>query len=69
MTKTFTTADVCDLAHELTVRECDRKGIEVDYNGDEEVYSDEAQVIFDTFFDDIEDIYENVYKWKNERDL
>ena len=52
-------ADMCELAHELTLEECDRLGIEVDMkvdeNGDEtERYTEKAQDIFNRYFDLVE---------------
>ena len=66
MSKTFQTADVCELAHELTVRECARLNIKVDE--DEETYTNEAQDIFNRFSEWVEHIWETEGK-VNERDL
>jgi hypothetical protein len=42
----------CELAHELTVRECLFKQIPLDVEGDEEtIYSDAAQLVFDQIYD------------------
>lgn len=48
-------ADVCELAHTLTILECEWKHIvcdlpDEDENGDS-VYTDQAQVIFDKYYD------------------
>lgn len=50
---TVTMADVCELAHELTVTECERLKIEVDAeqeNGDIR-YTEEAQDVFNKYCD------------------
>lgn len=44
-------ADVCELAHELTDIRCMEKKIELDNIDDETKYTDEAQRIFDTYYD------------------
>jgi len=50
-------ADVCEEAHRLTVEECEKKDIELDINkdeyGDEVIYTEEAQEIFNKYFDKI----------------
>jgi hypothetical protein len=48
----ITTDIVCELAHELTVRECAFKQTPLDKeNDDETIYSDDAQLIFDGIYD------------------
>lgn len=50
-------ADICEEAHNLTIKECKEKGIEVDFWTDknrELTYSKEAQTIFNKHFDVIE---------------
>ena len=48
---------ICELAHELTIRECAFKQISLDVEGDDEtIYSDDAQLVFD----DIHDIISRV---------
>lgn len=50
---------LCELAHELTVRECALGGIIVDVEHDDEtVYSDEAQAIFDGIYDIVSRVLE-----------
>lgn len=51
-------ADVCELAHELTVRECTQKGITVDAEKENEVteYTEEAQKVFDEIYDIISEV-------------
>ena len=69
--KTFQTADVCEIAHQLTVYECARLDIQLnseDSDEDEEVYSDEAQTIFDRFVIYVENIWEAEGQ-VNERDI
>jgi len=61
MNKTINTADICELAHAYTKLECNRLDIEVDRqdvdwldnkNDDIETsYSEEAQPIFDKYYD------------------
>lgn len=51
-------ADTCELAHQLTYRDCLYKGIEIekiDENG-ELIYPDEAQYIFDNYVNMIESV-------------
>ena len=46
-------ADVCELAHKLTERECDRRKIELEYQsktGDVQ-YTEISQAIFDSYYD------------------
>jgi len=58
----FDTADVCEEAHKRTVEECKKKGIVLDNpfidSGDIK-YTDEAQVIFDRHFDEVEQEFSN----------
>jgi len=44
-------ADVCELAHNRTVIECKDKNIPIDDTSD--IYSPEAQAIFDKHYDEI----------------
>ena len=47
-------ADVCEEAHELTVKECKRKNITVDTylrSNDEVTYTPKAQLIFDKHYE------------------
>lgn len=53
MEYTITMADVCELAHELLVREAKQKGFEV---SDEETYTPKEQDIFDKYYDIITNI-------------
>jgi hypothetical protein len=51
----ITMADICELAHEYTVKECAEKGITLDKgvfeDGEEdEEYTDEAQAIYDRHY-------------------
>lgn len=49
-------ADVCELAHRWTIKECNEKGIRhtIDINfGMETKYTDKAQKIFDKHYDHI----------------
>jgi ribose 5-phosphate isomerase len=68
--KTFNTADVCEEAHRLTVLKCKRLGLEVDAvdedDEDEVAYTDEAQVIFDEFFEAVEQKWEADPEMKRE---
>lgn len=65
--KTFNTADICEAAHYLTVRDCKREKITLNchkgkctHDGEGEVhYSTKAQEIFDKHFDIIEEQYES----------
>lgn len=49
----ITMAEVCELAHELTVEKCREKKITVDkqYNKHETGYTAKAQRIFDRYYD------------------
>jgi len=50
-------ADMCELAHRLTERECKLKKIELEYSPRGETqYTDEAQVIFDYYYELIEKV-------------
>ena len=53
-------ADVlCELAHELTVRECTNRQIPVDQEGDDEtVYSADAYLIFQSIYDIVSSVLE-----------
>lgn len=43
---------LCELAHELTVRECAYRGFVLDDDGDDEtLYTAEAQSVFDCIYD------------------
>lgn len=54
-----TTDVLCELAHELTVRECALGGIILDVEHDDEtVYSDDAQAIFDAIYDIVSRVLE-----------
>jgi len=54
-----TTDILCELAHELTVRECALGGIILDVEQDDETrYSDEAQAIFDGIHDIVSRVLE-----------
>ena len=68
--KTFQTADVCEFAHHLTAYECARLDIPLNSEDcdDGEVYSDEAQTIFDRFVIYVENIWEAEGQ-VNERDI
>lgn len=46
-------ADICELAHKLTVRECKEKGINVDSRTTETGYTRKAQKIYDCYYDTI----------------
>lgn len=52
----ITTADICELAHELTVEQCQKQGITVDIFTDEqgESYTAEAQEVFNHYYEMIE---------------
>lgn len=43
-------ADVCELAHKLTVRECEEKSITVDSKTAETGYTRKAQMIYDYYY-------------------
>jgi hypothetical protein len=52
-------ADVCELAHKRTVKECKKRGIKVEYlhiDGDTMVYYPKAQIIFNKHYDNIIEI-------------
>lgn len=69
--KTFTTADICESADDLTFRLCSVLNItplKDDQDEDESEYSDEAQPIFNKCRDHIESIYESL-GYINEIDL
>lgn len=58
MEYTINNADICELAHEYTERECQFKGItniDID-DGNELRYTDEAQAIFDEHYNRITSI-------------
>lgn len=65
--KTFNTADICEEAHRLTVLKCKRLNIEVDAvdedDEDEVAYTEEANTIFDEFFEAIE------LKWESDPEM
>lgn len=43
---------LCELAHELTVRECALRQIPLDIEGEDETnYTDDAQTVFDVIYD------------------
>ena len=43
---------ICELAHELTMRECAFRQIPLDIESDDETnYSDDAQLVFDDIYD------------------
>lgn len=69
--KTYTTADVCELADAITREICDRQGLELDITGDEDddepQYTDEAQSIFDGCRDTIE-LYLSIHGYTNENE-
>lgn len=50
-------ADVCELAHNRTVKECRRRGIAVDLredeSSDEAFYTPKAQIIFNRHYNEI----------------
>lgn len=52
-------ADICEMAHKITVKECKKKGITVDkqVTRDETCYTAKAQVIFDRYYDILADTY------------
>lgn len=75
--KTYTMADVCEKAHELTETLCNHEGIAMDCDNenpcedpaqdhedeDNVHYSREAQEIFNSFYDEVEnDFIERGYK-------
>lgn len=50
---------LCELTHELTVRECAFKRIPLDQDVDEEIiYSSDAQIIFDAIYDIVSRVLE-----------
>jgi len=54
-----TTDILCELAHELTVRECRLRLIPIDTERDDEtVYTDRAQLIFDNIFEIVSRVLE-----------
>ena len=48
-------ADVCELADKLTILECNRKGIQVEYTSDngDIYYTIDAQEIFNRYYDNV----------------
>jgi len=52
MEYTITTADICELAHKLTVLKCQEKGYAVEIKQDEEtVYTEKAQEIYNNYYE------------------
>jgi hypothetical protein len=52
---------LCELAHELTIRECSQRQIPVDTVCDDEtIYSPDAQPIFDSLYDIVSRVLEPV---------
>jgi hypothetical protein len=57
MTNKVDMADLCELAHEFTVRECTRRKIKYEVETKEEVrYSAKGQKVFDYYYDTITNI-------------
>lgn len=52
---------LCELAHALTVRECGSKQIPIDAldeDGDETIYTQDAQLVFDAIYEIVSDVLE-----------